>query len=68
MMLTIAWNPLIFRLLDALPKGSTFNAKYYRDNTLTALLPLRRQVDGRRLIPHANNGRPAQLESVELFA
>jgi hypothetical protein len=35
MMVTIAWNPLGFRLLDALPKGNTFNTEYYRVNILT---------------------------------
>jgi hypothetical protein len=48
-MLTIAWNPLELHLLDALLKGRTFNAECYCDNILTALLQLRRQVDGRKL-------------------
>jgi hypothetical protein len=28
-MVTITWNPLGFHLLDALPKGNTFNSEYY---------------------------------------
>jgi hypothetical protein len=58
MMVTIAWNPLGFYLFGALPKGNTFNIEYYRVNILTELLPLRPQVDGRRLVTHADNARP----------
>jgi hypothetical protein len=58
MMLTIAWNPLGFHVLDSLPKSRMFNTEYYRDNILTTLLPLRPQVDGRRLMIHAENARP----------
>jgi hypothetical protein len=55
MMVTIAWNPLRFHLLDAPPKSNAFNAEYCRVNILTELLPLRPQVDGRRLVIHADN-------------
>jgi hypothetical protein len=54
-MATIAWNPLEFHLLEALPKGNTFNTESYRVNLLTDVLPLRPQVDGRRLLIHADN-------------
>jgi histone-lysine N-methyltransferase SETMAR len=57
MTVTIAWNPLGFQLFDALPKVSTFNAEYYHVNILTELLPLRPQVNGRRLVIHADNAR-----------
>jgi hypothetical protein len=40
MMVTVACNSLGFDLLDSRPKGRTFNAEYYRDNVLSALLPL----------------------------
>jgi hypothetical protein len=40
-MVTIALNPLGFHVLDVLPKGRTFDAEYYRDNTLTALVSVR---------------------------
>jgi hypothetical protein len=46
MMVTIAWNPLEFHLLKALPKGTMFNAEYYRVDILTDFLPPRPQVDG----------------------
>jgi hypothetical protein len=39
MMLTIAWNPLGFYLLETIPKDRTFNAEDYCDNNLAALLP-----------------------------
>jgi hypothetical protein len=58
MTVTIAWTPLGFHLLDALPKGNTFNIEYYRVNILTELLPLRPQADGRRLVIHTDNARP----------
>jgi hypothetical protein len=47
MIVTMASNPLGFHLLDALPKGNTSDAQYYRVNIFTELLPLRPQVDGR---------------------
>jgi histone-lysine N-methyltransferase SETMAR len=56
-MLTIVCNPLEFHLLEALPKDRSFKVEYYRDSFFRALLPLRRQVDGRKLIIHVNNAR-----------
>jgi hypothetical protein len=67
MRVTIAWNPLEFHLLDALPKGNTFNAEYYHVNILTELLPLRPQVDGRRLVIHAGNARPRTARKYRNF-
>jgi hypothetical protein len=49
-------------------KGSTFNAEYYRINSLTELLPLPPQVDGRRLVIHVDNARRHTAESPGLFA
>jgi hypothetical protein len=57
-MMNIARNPLGFHLLTALPKGNIFNAEHYPVNILTDLLPLRPQVDGRRLVIHADNAIP----------
>jgi hypothetical protein len=34
MMVTIVWNPQVFHLVDALPKGQKFNANYYIDRIL----------------------------------
>jgi hypothetical protein len=58
MMVTITWNPLGFHLLDALPKGTVFNTEYYSINILTESLSLRPQVDGRRLVIHADKAKP----------
>jgi hypothetical protein len=58
MIQTIAWNPLGFYLLDVLPKGKTFNAEYYCVDILIELLPLGPQVDGMRLVIHADNETP----------
>jgi transposase len=37
--------------------SNTFNAEYYRVNILTGLLPLRPQVDGRRLVIYVDSAR-----------
>jgi histone-lysine N-methyltransferase SETMAR len=67
MMVTIAWNPMGFHLLDALPRGNTLNAKYYRVDIVTELLPLRPQVDWRRLIIHADNTKPQTARKCRAF-
>jgi hypothetical protein len=54
----IIQDPLRFHLLDTLPKDNIFDVEYYCVNILTELLPLRSQVDGRRLVIHADNARP----------
>jgi hypothetical protein len=64
-MATIAWNPLGFPLIVALPKGRTFNAEYYPDNILAALTQLQPEDDGRKLVVHADM---QLLKKVELFA
>jgi histone-lysine N-methyltransferase SETMAR len=67
MMMTIAWNTLGFHSLDTLPKGNTFNADYYRVNILTELLPLRPQVDGKRLVIHADKPKPHTTRKYRAF-
>jgi hypothetical protein len=66
MMVTVAWNPLGFHLLDSLPRVRTFNAEYYPDNILSALLPLRPQADGRKFMIHADKANPTRLANAEL--
>jgi histone-lysine N-methyltransferase SETMAR len=56
-MVTIAWHPLGFPLIVALPKGGIFNARHYRDNILEALTQFQPEDDGRKLIVHADNAR-----------
>jgi hypothetical protein len=63
----MAWNPLGFYFLDALPKANTFNAEYYRANILTELLLLRPQVDERRLVIHADSVRPSTAGKYRAF-
>jgi hypothetical protein len=67
-MVTIAWNPLGFPLIVALPKTRTFNAEYYRDNILAALTQLQSEDDVRKLVVHADNARAYTAQNVELFA
>jgi transposase len=66
MMATIAWNPLEFGLLDALPKSNTFNIEYYRVNILTELLPFHPQANG-GLIIHAGSARPHTARECQAF-
>jgi hypothetical protein len=66
-MVTIAWNPLGFLLIVALPKGRTFQAEYYRNHILAALTQLQPEDDGRKLV-HADNARATLLKNVEIFA
>jgi hypothetical protein len=68
MIVAIAWSPLRFHLFDALPKGKTFNAEYYSVNILTEFLPLRPQVDGRRLVIHADSARFRTARKCQAFA
>jgi hypothetical protein len=58
MMVTIAWNPLGFQLLDSLPKGRTFNVDCYRDKILSVLFPLPPCADKRMFMIHAENASP----------
>jgi hypothetical protein len=56
-MITIAWNPLGFHLIVALPKGRTLNGEYYRNNIRAALTRLQSEDDGRKFMVHADNAR-----------
>jgi transposase len=67
MMMTIAWNPLGFQILDALLKDNTLNADYYRANILTDLLPLHPQINGRRSVLQADNARPHTAQKCRIF-
>jgi hypothetical protein len=67
-MVTIAWNPLGFPLIVALPKGCTVNADYYCDNILATLTQYQPEDDGRKYIVHADNAKTMLLKNVELFA
>jgi histone-lysine N-methyltransferase SETMAR len=66
-MIIIAWNPLGFPLIAALPKGRTFNAEYYRDNILVALTQLQPEDDGRKLIVDADNARAQTAQKYRTF-
>jgi histone-lysine N-methyltransferase SETMAR len=66
-MVTIAWNPLEFPLIVALPKGPTFNAEYYHDNSFAALTQFPPEDDGRKLIVHADNVRPHIAQKCRTF-
>jgi hypothetical protein len=66
-MVTIAWNPLGFPLIVALPKGRTMNAEYYHDDTLAALTQLQPEDDGRKLIVHTYNARAHTAQKCRTF-
>jgi hypothetical protein len=50
MMVTIAWNPFGFHVLWAPLKDKTFDAEYYRDDILTALVSFRPEGAGGNLL------------------
>jgi hypothetical protein len=56
------------QLLSALPKGRSFNAEHCPDISHTALLSLRPQVDGRKLMRHADSARPHTGRNYRAFA
>jgi hypothetical protein len=62
MMVTIAWNPLGFHLVEVPPKGKSVNAEYDRDNILTEPIRFRPEAGERHLVIHADNGRPHTAE------
>jgi hypothetical protein len=64
---TIAWNPLGFSLIVALPKGRTFNAEYHHDNIFAALTQLQPEDDGRKLVVHADNARDHTAQKCRTF-
>jgi hypothetical protein len=64
---TIAWNPLEFLLIVALPKGCTFNAEYYCDNIFAALTQLHPEDDRRKLVVHADNARAHAAQKYRTF-
>jgi hypothetical protein len=67
MIVTIAWNPLGFHLFAARPKGNIFSAEHYRVDIFTELLSLRPQVDGRKLVTHADNAKPHTARKYRAF-
>jgi hypothetical protein len=64
---TIAWNPLRFPLIVALPKGPIFNAEYYGDNIIVELTQLQPEDDGRKLVVHADNERADTVQKRRTF-
>jgi transposase len=66
-MVTIAWNPLGFLLIVALPLGRTFNAEYYRDDILATLTQFQPEDDGRKLVVHADNASAHTAQKCRTF-
>jgi transposase len=56
-----------FPLIVALPKVRTFNAEYYRDNILLALIQLQPEDDGRKLVVHADNAGAHTAQKCRTF-
>jgi hypothetical protein len=48
-------------LLDGLPHGKTFNAEYYLDNILIAVIQLCLQIDGKQLVLYADRAKPLSI-------
>jgi hypothetical protein len=68
MMVMIVWNRYGFHLIDALPKGSIFNAIYYVNIILQPLLDGRTSGPGPSLRIHADNTRPHTAGKILKFA
>jgi hypothetical protein len=58
MMLTIAWNTKWFHVVEILPKRATFNADYFCNSILRALIPDDGDVGRRKMVIHADNAGP----------
>jgi histone-lysine N-methyltransferase SETMAR len=70
MMITIAWNPGGFHLVNILPKGFKFNANYYVTQIFGPLSKWPRTRIGcinRKLILHADNARPHTAKMTAQF-
>jgi hypothetical protein len=67
-MVTIAWNPLGFPLIMALPQRRTFNAEYYRDNILAVLTQLQPEHDRKKLVVYTDNVRAHTAQKCRSFA
>jgi transposase len=66
-MVTIAWNPLGFSLIVALPKGRTFNAECCCDNILAALTQFQPENDGKKLVIYDDNARAHTVQKCRTF-
>jgi hypothetical protein len=66
-MVTIAWNPLGFHLVEALPKGRNFNAEYYGDHILAERIRFRSEAGERYLVIHADNALPHSAQNCRTF-
>jgi hypothetical protein len=56
-MLTIAWNPNGFHLIDAMPKGEKHNARFHIINITTFICQRLIPAGKRKLIIHPDNSR-----------
>jgi transposase len=63
----LAWNPLGFPLIVALPKGRTFNTECYRDNILATLTQFLPEDDRRKLLIHDDNARVHTAQKYRTF-
>jgi hypothetical protein len=54
-------------ILDTPPKGRAFDVEHYLDNILTALVPLRPKVGGRKLVIPSENAKAYRAQQYILF-
>jgi transposase len=66
-MITIALNPHSFHVVEALPKGETFNAIYYIEHILQPTLEYRPKSGLRQLIIHVDNARRYTARKSRIF-
>jgi histone-lysine N-methyltransferase SETMAR len=56
-----------FPLIEALPKGRTFNAQSYSDNILAPLTQLQPEDDGIKFVVHTDNARAHAAQEGRTF-
>jgi hypothetical protein len=66
-MVTVAWNPVGFHLVEVLANGRDFNAKYHRDNILTERIRFRPEAGERHVVIRADNSRPHTAQQCRTF-
>jgi hypothetical protein len=57
MVLTTVCDPNGFYLIDAMPKGEKFSARYHIDNIPTPICPRLIPASSHKLVIHADNSR-----------
>jgi hypothetical protein len=66
-MLTIVWNTIGFHLIDAIPEGEKYSARYFIDKILTLICGGLIPHSTRKVVIHADNARCDNAKAVLEF-